>query len=34
MDGLVINQLTSPRPDFDPTRAVAALLVGLIAACP
>ena len=30
MDGLVINQLTSPRPDFDPTRAVTALLRGLI----
>ena len=29
MDGLVINQLTTPRPDFDPTRAVAALLRGL-----
>jgi AcrR family transcriptional regulator len=29
MDGLVINQLTSPRRDFDPTRAVTALLQGL-----
>ncbi|MGH9270183.1 MAG: TetR/AcrR family transcriptional regulator [Ilumatobacteraceae bacterium] len=32
MDGLVINQLTSPRPCFDPTPAIAALLVGLVAA--
>ena len=31
MDGLVINQLTSPRPDFDPTSAVTALLNGLTA---
>ena len=31
MDGLVINQLTSPRPDFDPTSAVSALLDGLTA---
>ena len=31
MDGLIINQLTSPRPDFDPTRAVTALLDGLTA---
>ena len=31
MDGLVINQLTSPRSDFDPTSAVAALLDGLTA---
>ena len=31
MDGLVINQLTSPRSDFDPTRAVTALLNGLTA---
>jgi DNA-binding transcriptional regulator YbjK len=30
MDGLVIDQLTSPRPDFDPTRAITALLHGLI----
>ena len=29
MDGLVINQLTSPRTDFDPTSAVTALLHGL-----
>jgi AcrR family transcriptional regulator len=29
MDGLVINQLTSPRPDFDPSRAITALLDGL-----
>jgi DNA-binding transcriptional regulator YbjK len=29
MDGLVINQLTSPRPDFEPTHAVTALLHGL-----
>ncbi len=29
MDGLVINQLTSPRADFDPTTAVTALLHGL-----
>jgi DNA-binding transcriptional regulator YbjK len=28
MDGLVIDQLTSPRTDFDPTSAVAALLTG------
>ena len=32
MDGLVINQLTSPRADFDPTSAVSALLNGLAAA--
>ena len=31
MDGLVINQLTSPRSDFDPTSAVTALLNGLTA---
>lgn len=29
LDGLVVNQLTIPRADFDPTRAVAALLDGL-----
>ena len=29
MDGLVINQLTSPRVDFDPTSAVTALLNGM-----
>lgn len=29
MDGLVVNQLTSPRPDFDPASAIAALLSGL-----
>ena len=34
MDGLVINQLTSPRPDFEPTRAVTALLNGLTADIP
>ena len=34
MDGLVINQLTSPRPDFEPTRAVTALLNGLSADIP
>ncbi len=34
MDGLVINQLTNPRPDFDPTRAVNALLDGITAARP
>ncbi len=28
MDGLVINQLTSPRSDFAPTRAVTGLLNG------
>ena len=31
MDGLVINQLTSPRSDFDPTSAITALLNGLTA---
>ena len=31
MDGLVINQLTSPRPDFEPTSAVTAMLNGLTA---
>ena len=31
MDGLVVNQLTNPRSDFDPTRAVTALLHGLAA---
>ena len=31
MDGLVINQLTSPRADFTPTNAVTALLTGLTA---
>ena len=31
MDGLVINQLTSPRSEFDPTSAVTALLNGLTA---
>ena len=29
MDGLIINQLTSPRSDFEPTSAVTALLDGL-----
>jgi hypothetical protein len=29
IDELVINQLTSPRPEFDPKRAVTALLQGL-----
>jgi AcrR family transcriptional regulator len=29
MDGLVINQLTSPRSDFDPATAITALLNGL-----
>ena len=29
MDGLIINQLTSPRTDFEPTSAVTALLDGL-----
>jgi DNA-binding transcriptional regulator YbjK len=33
MDGLTINQLTSPRPDFDPSRAITALLNGLTADC-
>ena len=31
MDGLVVNQLTSRRSDFDPTSAVTALLNGLTA---
>ena len=31
MDGLVINQLTNRRSDFDPTIAVTALLNGLAA---
>ena len=31
MDRLVVNQLTNPRSDFDPTRAVTALLHGLAA---
>jgi DNA-binding transcriptional regulator YbjK len=29
MDGLISTQLTTPRPDFDPSHGVAALLAGL-----